>query len=104
MDIDDGPSLDIELSNDEDVFVPAVRTLDFRTNKLHGLKAGAFVSKELRRSETASILYESLRKPKELSHLENREEDIDGIVSCKYRPLSRTFIVARDLRSHRGLR
>lgn len=24
MDIDDGPSLDIELSNDEDVFVPAV--------------------------------------------------------------------------------
>lgn len=64
MDIDDGPSLDIELSNDEDVFVPA---------------AGAFVSKELRRSETASILYESLRKPKELSHLENREEDIDGI-------------------------
>ena len=33
MDIDDGPSLDIELSNDEDVFVPAVNnkilTIDF---------------------------------------------------------------------------
>ena len=29
MDIDDGPSLDIELSNDEDVFVPAVKKQDF---------------------------------------------------------------------------
>ena len=29
MDIDDGPSLDIELSNDEDVFVPAVKRQDF---------------------------------------------------------------------------
>ena len=34
MDIDDGPSLDIELSNDEDVFVPAVFRKRFRQSVL----------------------------------------------------------------------